>query len=43
MIYFSEFIEKKYPTKEYPKEYPNEKSAAEQIKKRRSRKAKKKL
>jgi len=37
MIQFSEFIEKKYPTKKYP----NEKSAEEQIKKTRSRKAKK--
>jgi hypothetical protein len=36
MIQFSEFIEKKYPTKEYP----NKKSAEEQIKKLRSRKAK---
>ena len=37
MIQFSEFLEKKYPTKEYP----NERSAEEQIKKLRSRKAKK--
>lgn len=33
MIQFSEFIEKKYPTKKYP----NEKSAEEQIKKTRSK------
>jgi hypothetical protein len=39
MTHFSEFIEKKYPTKEYP----NEKSAEEQVKKTRSRKAKKTL
>jgi hypothetical protein len=39
MIQFSEFVEKKYLTKEYP----NEKSAEEQIKKPRSRKTKKKL
>jgi hypothetical protein len=31
MIQFGEFIEEKHPTKEYP----NEKSAREQIKKRR--------
>jgi hypothetical protein len=37
LIQFSEFIEKKYPTEEYP----NEKSAEEQIKKMRSRKTKK--
>ena len=37
MIQFSEFIEKQYPTQEYP----NEKSAKEQIKRKRSRKAKK--
>jgi hypothetical protein len=30
MMQFSEFIEKKYPTEEYP----NEKSAEEQMKKR---------
>lgn len=37
IIQFSEFVEKKYPTKEYP----NEKSAEEKIKKLRSGKAKK--
>ena len=37
MVQFSKFIEKIYSTKEYP----NEKSAKEQIKKLRSRKAKK--
>jgi hypothetical protein len=36
MVLFSEFIETKYPNNEYP----NEKSAEEQIKKTRSRKAK---
>jgi hypothetical protein len=38
MIQFSEFIETKYPTNEYP----NKESSKGQIKKKRCRKAKKK-